>query len=71
VQPQGGAFGRVDVRSIVEFGSPAAGGLDVTAKDATLGSVFCIPPTNNGLIDGAANLPGPGAIGLGGTVRLR
>ncbi len=71
VQPQGGAFGQVAVRKIIETGSPAAGGLDATEKGATLASVFCIPPTNNGIIDGAANLPGPGAIGLGGNVRLR
>jgi hypothetical protein len=71
VQPQGGAFGQATANHIVENGSPAAGGLDITGKDATLASVFCIPPTNSGLIDGSANLPGPGAIGLGGQVRLR
>jgi hypothetical protein len=29
-----------------------------------LGSVFCIPATGNLLIDGAADLPGPGAVTL-------
>jgi hypothetical protein len=43
----------------------------VTAQDATLASIFCIPATNNLLIDASANLPGPGAIALPGTVRLR
>jgi len=71
VQPQGGAFGQATANHIIENGSPAAGGLDSTGRDATLASVFCIPPTNSGLIDGSANLPGPGAIGLGGQVRLR
>jgi hypothetical protein len=33
----------------------------------TLASVFCIPSTNNGLVDGTANLPGPGAVSLPGT----
>jgi hypothetical protein len=71
VQPNGGAFGLPDVRRIIETGSPATGGFDVTDKATTLASVFCIPPTNNVLIDASANLPGPGAIGLGGTARLR
>jgi hypothetical protein len=70
-QANGGAFGLDTVRKIVENGSPAAGGFDVTGKATTLGSAFCIPATNSLLIDGAANLPGPGATGLGGTARLR
>jgi len=36
----------------------------------TLGSVFCIPAAGNGLIDGAADLPGPGATSLPGTFEL-
>lgn len=71
VQRDGGAFGQLEARKIIQNGTPAAGGLDVTAKDATLASVFCIPETNNSLIDGSANLPGPGSTALGGTVRLR
>jgi hypothetical protein len=70
-QQDAGAFGVASVITITETGAPAAGGLDVTDKPATLASVFCIPATNNLLIDSAANLPGPGAIGLAGTVRLR
>jgi len=31
--------------------------------------VFCIPKVGNFLIDGAADLPGPGAITLPGTLR--
>ncbi|HEX6131688.1 MAG TPA: hypothetical protein VF044_08135, partial [Actinomycetota bacterium] len=37
---------------------------------STLASVFCIPGTGNGLIDGAADLPGPGATSLPGTLEL-
>jgi len=56
---------------IEERGSPAAGisiGGGTTA--VTLGSVFCIPAAGNGLIDGAADLPGPGATTLPGTFAL-
>lgn len=35
-----------------------------------LASAFCIPATTNGLIDGAADLPGPGATTLPGTLQL-
>jgi hypothetical protein len=70
-QPNGGAFGVATAREIIENGSAAAGGLDATDKAGTLAATFCIPPTNNVLIDNSANLPGPGAIGLGGTLRLR
>jgi hypothetical protein len=69
-QQDAGAFGVAGV-TFTETGSAAVGGLDVTAKAATLASVFCIPATNNILIDASANLPGPGAIGLPGEVRLR
>src|SRR5262249_12278992 len=34
---------------------------------ATLASVFCIASTGNGIVDGAADLPGPGAVSLPGT----
>jgi hypothetical protein len=29
-------------------------------------SVFCIPPSFNGIIDGAADIPGPGSVSLPG-----
>jgi hypothetical protein len=51
-------------------GSPVAGGLDATAKAGTLASAFCIPKTGSVVIDGAANLPGPGGTTLGGTLQL-
>ena len=70
-QTAGGAFGVDSVRKIIQNGVAAAGGLDGTDKDATLASVFCIPITGNNLIDGAANLPGPGSTALAGTIGLR
>jgi hypothetical protein len=42
----------------VSPGTPATG---------TLASTFCIAATGNGIVDGAADLPGPGAVSLPGT----
>jgi hypothetical protein len=57
---------------IEERGSPAVGiTVGGGAVSATLGSVFCIPAAGNGLIDGAADLPGPGATTLPGTLQLQ
>jgi len=59
-------------RTIVETGSPA--GSQTTggaAQPQTLVSIFCIPPTFNTLVDSAADLPGPGAAVLQGTVQLQ
>ena len=72
-QRNAGAFKFATARSITETGSPAGaiatGGAPASA---TLVSVFCIPPTFNGIIDsvGGADLPGPGAAGLLGQVQL-
>jgi uncharacterized membrane protein len=52
-----------------ERGVPA-GPLTPGAKSITLASAFCIPLAGNVLIDGAADLPGPGAISLPGTGEL-
>jgi hypothetical protein len=43
---------------------------DGAPADTTLVSVFCIPPTFNGLVDGSADLPGPGAVALIGEASL-
>jgi hypothetical protein len=58
-------------RRITETGA-SAGAISSTSgpKDGTLVSVFCIPPTFNGLVDGAASLPGPGAAALKGKAEL-
>ena len=72
-QRTSGAFTSNDVaRTIVETGSPA--GSQTTggaAQPQTLVSIFCIPPTFNTLVDSAADLPGPGAAVLQGTVQLQ
>ena len=57
---------------IEEVGSEA-GPVDATPSSATLASVFCIPSVGGSrgcLINGAANLPGPGATSLPGTLEL-
>jgi hypothetical protein len=38
-----------------------------TPASGTLASVFCITATGNGLVNFAADLPGPGAVSLPGT----
>jgi hypothetical protein len=59
---------------IEEDGSDAAGiSLDGGPVPAQLVSVFCVPPVGGifgGLINGAADLPGPGATALPGTMDL-
>jgi hypothetical protein len=57
---------------IEENGSPA-GALSSTPSAGTLGSVFCVPSVSGGLgflINAAANLPGPGATSLPGTLAI-
>ncbi len=62
-QANAGAFGQPSATTITAIGS-AATILNNTAHALTLASVFCIPATGNVLIDGSADLPGPGAITL-------
>ena len=70
-QAHGGAFRKPSARTITEIGAPAGtistGG---SPASATLASVFCIPPTFNGTIDGVGDLPGPGAVSLQGQAQL-
>jgi hypothetical protein len=65
-----GAFGNPNVRKIVAEGKPAAEGLSTTPAAVTIASAFCIPKTGNLLIDGSANLPGPGQTSLAGEAVL-
>ena len=61
------AVGSTGCHSITETGVPA-GPVDTgVPTDTTLAAIFCIAKTNNGLVDAAASLPGPGAISLPGT----
>ncbi len=70
-QHDSGAFGLPSARSIVEFGAAGGDLSDDAAHPATLAGVFCNPPTFNQLVDGAADLGGPGAIAVQGTAQLR
>jgi hypothetical protein len=63
-QTNAGAFGDPAVTTISETGSPAGNLTPGPALPATLASVYCIPATGNVLIDGSADLPGPGATSL-------
>jgi hypothetical protein len=68
--PGGNAPPAIDY--IGEVGSPG-GSLTPGTHPATLASVFCIPSVGGSLgflINGAANLPGPGATSLPGTLQL-
>src|SRR5439155_1171768 len=70
-QHSSGAFGGGAARTITENGVPAgaiATG-DPPASE-TIVSVFCVPPTFSGAVDGTGDLPGPGAASLKGQVQL-
>jgi hypothetical protein len=70
-QRNSGAFpGGGAARTVTENGSPGGDLTDNAPHAATLATVFCIPPTFNGTIDSSADLPGPGATSLPGTVQL-
>jgi hypothetical protein len=69
-QAHPGAFRRATATEITEVGAAAGALADGLPHVATLASVFCVPPTYNGLIDTSGDLPGPGALGLVGTLRL-
>ena len=53
--------------TITETGSPGGPITPNVSAPATLASVFCIAATSNGLVNFAADLPGPGATSLVGT----
>jgi hypothetical protein len=64
-----GCFANPTCDYIEERGTDA-GALTPGTHAGTLASIFCIPATGNGLIDGSADLPGPGATSLPGTLEL-
>ena len=70
-QAHSGAFRKPSARTVTETGAPA-GAISTGGSPAstTLASVFCIPPTFNGTIDGVGDLPGPGAVSLQGQAQL-
>jgi hypothetical protein len=56
--------------TITEIGTPSGNIEDYGAHLGAAVSVFCIPPSFNALIDGSADLPGPGAVSLPSTIQL-
>src|SRR5262249_43558918 len=69
-QANAGCFGLGNCRSFTETGVAPNGALaSVTPQPATLVSTFCVPASGNLLVDGSADLPGPAAISLPGTIR--
>jgi hypothetical protein len=72
MQTTAGCFGTgAGICKYIEtIGSPAG---DLTGGGAlaqTLSSIYCIPKTGSALINGVANLPGPGAVTLKGSAEL-
>jgi hypothetical protein len=66
-QLHAGCFNQPTCVSITENGAAAGKVTLGGSANATLASVFCIAATGNGIVDGAADLPGPGAVSLPGT----
>ena len=65
-----GAFANGLATALSATGDPAGSLADFGSHATTLVSVFCIPPVYNGIIDGQADLPGPGALTLPGSIQL-
>ena len=66
-QQSNGAFRNTFATTISETGTPPNVCIADGAKHpATLVSVFCIPPSYNGIVDPSGELPGPGAVSLPG-----
>jgi hypothetical protein len=70
-QANPGAFGQPTAQRIEETGTPGGDLTDGATHPSVLGSVFCIPATGNVAVDGVADIPGPGAIGLNGNAQLQ
>lgn len=66
-----GAFGKATTQCIQETGTPAGDISDGQPHTSAIAAVFCIPKTGNVAVDGVAALPGPGAIGINGTVQAQ
>jgi hypothetical protein len=69
-QRSAGAFGQSAARTVTETGATAGAIATGDTKPARLASVFCVPPTYSALIDGSADIPGPGAATLEGVLSL-
>jgi hypothetical protein len=70
-QQSNGAFRNPFATTIGETGTaPNACIADGADHAATLVSLFCVPPSYNGIVDPAGELPGPGAVSLPGTSKF-
>ena len=69
-QKTAGAFGLPAALCIVQDGMPAGDLTDGLPHPAVLGYSFCIPTTTNSTVDGVADLPGPGSVGLNVNAQL-
>ncbi len=65
-QTNAGAFGQASTRAIQQTGSPGGDLTDGNPHSSVLGYSFCIPATGSAAVDGVADLPGPGSLGLKG-----
>ena len=69
-QRTGGAFGQGGAQTITQTGTPFGNLTDHAPHNGTMVTVFCIPPTFNSTVDGAAGLPGPGTVSIPGLAEL-
>lgn len=67
-QNHAGAYGQPNGRCVREFGAPAGDLTDGASHGAVLAATFCIGTTGAPSVDTVADLPGPGSIGLNGTL---
>jgi hypothetical protein len=70
-QGHAGAFGLSAARTIQVSGTAAGAVGDGQVHSGVLAGVFCVPATGNASIDPAADLPGPGAVSINGTMQLQ
>jgi len=68
-QNNAGAFGQATARAIQQQGIAAGDLTDGLPHASVLGYNFCIPATGNAAVDGVADLPGPGSLGLAGDLQ--
>ena len=70
-QRSAGAFHLGMATSVTALGrAPDACLTDGMPHPTTLGAAFCVPPSDDVLVDGALDLPGPGAVSLRGVAQL-
>ena len=66
-----GAFGRPTARCILEAGVDPGDLSTGATKRGSLATIFCIPASANPVVNGAVDIPGPGATSIYGDFTLR